>query len=54
MLLLAFHIGRGVKHLDEWWGKQVSLDFLFNEAEEVKRHMAAAGFVPEGVTERDP
>ena len=29
-LLLAFHIGEGVKHLDEWWGYAVSVDtFLF-------------------------
>ena len=54
VLLLAFHIGREVKHLDEWWGKEVSLDFLFYETEEVKGELTAAGFVPEEVIERDP
>lgn len=54
VLLLAFHIGREVKHLDEWWGKEVSLDFLFYETEEVKGQLAAAGFVLEEVIERDP
>lgn len=53
-LLLAFHVGREVKHLDEWWGKEVSLDFLFYETEEVKARLTAAGFVPEEVIERDP
>jgi ubiquinone/menaquinone biosynthesis C-methylase UbiE len=53
-LLLAFHIGREVKHLDEWWGKEVSLDFLFYETGEVKRQLTAAGFVLEEVIERDP
>lgn len=54
VLLLAFHIGREVKHLDEWWGKEVSLDFLFYETEEVKGQLTAAGFVLEEVIERDP
>jgi SAM-dependent methyltransferase len=54
VLLLAFHIGREVKHLDEWWGKEVSLDFLFYETEEVKGRLTAAGFALEEVIERDP
>ena len=54
VLLLAFHVGREVKHLDEWWGKEVSLDFLFYETEEVKGRLTAAGFVLEEVIERDP
>ncbi|HEX7315733.1 MAG TPA: methyltransferase domain-containing protein [Pyrinomonadaceae bacterium] len=53
-LLLAFHIGREVKRLDEWWGKEVSLDFLFYETEEVKGELTAAGFALEEVIERDP
>ena len=28
-LLLAFHIGDEILHLDEWWGRQVSVDFNF-------------------------
>ncbi|MBV9929104.1 MAG: class I SAM-dependent methyltransferase [Acidobacteria bacterium] len=54
VLLLAFHIGREVKHLDEWWGKEVSVDFLFYETEEVKGQLTAAGFMLEEVIERDP
>ncbi|HJQ30983.1 MAG TPA: class I SAM-dependent methyltransferase [Pyrinomonadaceae bacterium] len=54
VLLVAFHIGREVKHLDEMWGKEVSLDFLFFETEEMKGYLTAAGFVLEEVIEREP
>ena len=54
VLLLTFHIGQEIKHLDEWWGKEVSLDFLFFETEEVKNYLAEAGFELEEVIERDP
>ena len=53
MLLLAFHIGRGIKHVDELLGKEVSLDFYF-ETEEVKGYLKAAGFELEEAIERDP
>lgn len=54
VLLLAFHIGQEIKHLDEWLGKEVSLDFLFFETEEVKSYLADADFELEEVIERDP
>jgi len=54
VLLLAFHIGQETKHLDEWWGKEVSLDFLFFETEEMKSNLKTAGFELEEVIERDP
>ena len=54
VLLVAFHIGREVKHLDEMWGKEVSLDFLFFETAEVKGYLTAAGFALEEVIEREP
>jgi len=28
-LLVGFHVGEQVVHLDEWWGRAVSLDFSF-------------------------
>ncbi len=52
--LLTFHIGQEIKHLDEWWGKEVSLDFNFFETEEMKGYLVAAGFGVEEVIERDP
>jgi ubiquinone/menaquinone biosynthesis C-methylase UbiE len=54
VLLLTFHIGQEVKHLDEWWGKEVSIDFFFYETEKVKDALGDAGFVLDEVIERDP
>ncbi|HEX8652051.1 MAG TPA: methyltransferase domain-containing protein [Pyrinomonadaceae bacterium] len=54
VLLLTFHIGQEIKHLDEWWGKEVSLDFLFFETAEMKGYLKEAGFELEEVIERDP
>ncbi|HEV2707201.1 MAG TPA: methyltransferase domain-containing protein [Pyrinomonadaceae bacterium] len=54
VLLLTFHIGQEIKHLDEWWGKRVSLDFLFFATEEMKSYLLSAGFALEEVIERDP
>jgi len=54
VLLLTFHIGREIKHLDEFLDKEVSLDFFFFETEEVKDYLRTAGFEVEEAIERDP
>lgn len=54
VLLLSFHIGDEVIHLDEWWGKPVSVDFTFLERDEMEGYLRAAGFVLEDVVERLP
>lgn len=54
VLLLTFHIGEEIIHRDEWWGKEVSVDFIFYETEEMKDYLKAAGFKLEEVIERDP
>jgi SAM-dependent methyltransferase len=54
VLLLTFHIGQEIIHRDEWWGKEVSLDFIFFETEEMKGFLRAAGFELQEVIERDP
>ena len=54
LLLLAFHVGTEVVHLDEWWGHRVSVDFVFFESDEVERYLAAAGFEIERSAEREP
>lgn len=54
VLLLTFHIGQETIHRDEWWGKAVSLDFIFFEAEEMKGYLKTAGFELKEVIERDP
>lgn len=54
VLLLTFHVGQETIHRDEWWGKEVSLDFIFLETEEVKGRLKAVGFELQEVVERDP
>lgn len=54
ILLLTFHVGREIIHRDEWWGKEVFLDFIFYETQEMKVHLQAAGFELQEVIERDP
>jgi ubiquinone/menaquinone biosynthesis C-methylase UbiE len=54
VLLLAFHIGDETLHRSELWGHAVSLDFIFYPTPEIKDALAAAGFEPREVIERDP
>ena len=54
VLLLTFHIGKEIKHLDELLGQVVSLDFFFFETAEVKEYLRTAGFELEEVIARDP
>ena len=53
-LLLTFHIGDETKHLEEWWGQQVCVDFLFFRPEEMAGYLRSAGFETEEVIEREP
>ena len=54
LLLLAFHRGKEVKHVEEMWGVAISLDFLFFETEEIVALLRKARFTIERVVERDP
>lgn len=54
VLLLAFHVGEGIKHVEEFLGEPVAMDFFFFETEEVKGYLRAAGFDLEEAIERDP
>ena len=54
LLFVAFHIGAGELHIDEWWGRSVSLDFTFFEVAEMRRYGEEAGFEIEWVVEREP
>lgn len=47
LLLLAFHVGDELRHLDEFMGAPVSLDFQFYEPETLVRALEAAGFTLE-------
>jgi ubiquinone/menaquinone biosynthesis C-methylase UbiE len=42
-VLVAFHIGTEVRHLDEWWGQRVDVDFRFFEPAHIAEVMEGAG-----------
>lgn len=54
ILLVTFHIGDEIKHLDEWWEKPVNLDFAFYQPEEMEAWLKAAGFALEATLVREP
>jgi SAM-dependent methyltransferase len=53
-LLLAFRIGDDVLHLDEWWGQNVSVDFIFFRPDEMAGFLCSTGFVVLEIVEREP
>lgn len=54
LLLVAFHIGNEVSHVDDLWGCTVSLDFRFHLPASVIRTLNAAEFSAAEMTEREP
>jgi SAM-dependent methyltransferase len=52
LVLVAFHIGTEVRHLDEWLGHDVDIDFRFFETADVAAAMEDAGFVVDARLER--
>jgi SAM-dependent methyltransferase len=54
LLLLAFHIGDEQRHLDEWWGQEVSLDIWFLQPREIESLLIEAGFTVEMSLVRQP
>jgi len=53
-LLLAFHIGEGSVHVEEFLGRRVAMDFMFFMPTQVAAELEVAGFVVDEVVERDP
>lgn len=53
-VLVAFHIGEHVVHLDEWWQHSVDLDFRFLPVDMVTTALAQAQFTIEAVLQRSP
>jgi SAM-dependent methyltransferase len=54
VVLLAFHLGTGVVHLDELLGRPVFLDFRWFSVATVRSALEAAGFEVRETTEREP
>jgi SAM-dependent methyltransferase len=53
-LLVSFHVGREILHLDAWWDHAVSVDFWLHDIDEVERALTGAGFVLDARLERRP
>ena len=45
--LLSFHVGSELRHLAEWWGHEVDVDFCFYEPEMVIERLEEVGFAIE-------
>jgi SAM-dependent methyltransferase len=52
-LLVSFHVGTDTIHRDEWWERDVDLDFHLLEPDVVADQLAAAGFAVEARVERE-
>jgi SAM-dependent methyltransferase len=52
--LVSSHVGDEVRHLDEWHGERVDLDFRFLQPDSLGRALAGAGLVVEATLEREP
>jgi SAM-dependent methyltransferase len=52
LALVSFHVGTDVRHLTEWWGVEVDVDFRFLEVADVAATMQRAGFAVEAQIER--
>ncbi|MFF2078169.1 class I SAM-dependent methyltransferase [Kitasatospora sp. NPDC058162] len=53
LLLVSFHLGEEVRHLEEWWGHRVDVDFHFLRTDDVAARLAEAGFAVEARLERE-
>jgi SAM-dependent methyltransferase len=54
VLLVTFHIGAEIKHVDEWWEKSVNLDFAYYKPDEMEIWLKDAGFELEETLIREP
>lgn len=54
ILLITFHVGEEIEHLDEWWEKPVNLDFAFYLPDQMEAWLKEAGFDLMETLVRDP
>ncbi len=54
LLLMAFHIGEGSLHLDEWWDQPVDITFFYFSVAQVEEWLRQAGFAIEETIVRAP
>jgi SAM-dependent methyltransferase len=54
VLLITFHMGEEIEHLDQWWEKPVNLDFAFYQPLEMEGWLKEAGYEWEETLIREP
>lgn len=54
LLLLAFHSGNEILHVDEIWERPISMDFFLFQPPAIRQDIEAAGFAIEEIIEREP
>ena len=54
VLLITFHIGQEIKHVEEWWEKPVNLDFAFYQPAEMENWLKEADYELEETLAREP
>jgi SAM-dependent methyltransferase len=54
LLLLSFHIGEEISHVEDLWGCAVCLDFYFFRTADVASYLHRTGFEINEIIERDP
>jgi SAM-dependent methyltransferase len=52
--LVSTHIGDEVRHIDEWHGEPVDLDFRFLQPDALRRVLTYSGLVVDATLEREP
>jgi SAM-dependent methyltransferase len=52
--LVSAHIGDEIRHIDEWHGEPVDLDFRFLQPDALRRELTYAGLVVDATLEREP
>jgi SAM-dependent methyltransferase len=52
--LVSTHIGDEIRHIDEWHGEPVDLDFRFLQPDALRRELTYAGLVVDATLEREP
>ena len=54
VLFVAVHLGSELRHVEDWWGRRVNIDFRFFQTDELETALEAAGYAVEEVVEREP
>src|SRR5688500_3049917 len=54
LLLLSYHVGEQVVHVDEMFGRRASVDFLFHPVDDVEAALREAGFDEVETIVREP